>query len=169
MAKVTAVRARRTGSGRQTLCLAHNAEAPGRGTPEAMPVSRFDQAAGFQDVDRVSGPDCGEAMRDHHDREAAVETLDGLLHAPLVLGVEAAGGLVENEYGRSSEEGPGQCDPLPFTARQKNATIAQHRVESVGETSDEPGGGNLQSLPQLALARLRARPQEVGPHGVVEV
>ncbi|HXJ84032.1 MAG TPA: hypothetical protein VMS64_35780 [Candidatus Methylomirabilis sp.] len=45
-----------------------------------MPVARFDQAARLQNVDRVREADSREAMRDHHDREVTVESLDGLLH-----------------------------------------------------------------------------------------
>src|SRR5262245_3259299 len=141
------------GSEGQTLRFAHHSKAPGRAIQEALPVSRFDQTARVQNVDRVSRADRRQAMGDHHDCETPMEPLDGLLDAPLVLRVEAARRFVEDEYGRPAKQGAGEGDSLALTTRQADSAVAQHRVEAVGETRNEPRRRHLQRLPEFAFAR----------------
>ena len=70
----------------------------------------------------------GEPVSDHQHRPLRHEPVDRLLHQPLGLGVERAGGLVEDEDRRVAEERPRDGDPLPLSAREPGAALAEDRV-----------------------------------------
>ena len=63
-----------------------------------------------------------------------------LLDQPLALGVEVAGGLVEDEDPRVGQDGPGDGQPLPLAAAEPHAALADQRVVAVGQALDELGG-----------------------------
>ena len=54
----------------------------------------------------------GESMADEDDRPCPLERLERLDHAPLVLGVEGARRLVEDDDGRLAEERARDGDAL---------------------------------------------------------
>ena len=51
------------------------------------------------------------------------------LHQPLVLGVQRAGRLVQQQDRRVADQGPGDGQTLALAARQALAALAQRRVE----------------------------------------
>src|SRR5438309_2095115 len=59
------------------------------------------------------------------------------------VGVEAAGGLVEQEDGRVAQDGAGDGDALPLAAGQLHAALADAGLVAVGERRDEVVGVGL--------------------------
>ena len=99
-------------------------------------------------------------------RSAVVE---GRLHGGLVLGVEVAGGLVEDHDAGVLQQHAGDGQALLLAARQAVAALADQGVEPVGQGGDhvvDPGGpaGRL----QLGVGGVGAGVAQVGAHGVVE-
>ena len=71
------------------------------------------------------------------------QLVEGVLHEPFALGIEAARCFVEDENGRIGEDGPGDRDALALTARELGSTVADERLVAVGETGDELVGIRL--------------------------
>ena len=70
-----------------------------------------------------------------------------LLDQPLALGVEIAGGLVEDEDARIGQDGPGDGQALALAAAEPHASLADQGLVAVGQTLDELGGvGGLGGL-----------------------
>ena len=65
---------------------------------------------------------------------------EALLDQPLALGVEVAGGLVEDEDPRVGQHGAGDGQPLALAAAQAHAALADQGVVAVGQPVDELGG-----------------------------
>ncbi len=59
------------------------------------------------------------------------------LDQPFALGVEVAGGFVEDEDSRVGQNGPGDGDPLPLSAAEFDAPFADDRVIAVRQLLDE--------------------------------
>ena len=79
----------------------------------------FDDAAVLDDENLVGVPDRRQAVGD--DGLAPGELGDGGLDQVLVLRVDAGRGLVQNDDGRVLKDGPGNGNPLFFTAGQGTA------------------------------------------------
>ena len=82
-----------------------------------------------QHHDPVGVADGGEPVGDHQGgavarRAEPHERLEGALHLALALGVEGAGGLVEDQDGRVLEEGAGDGEALPLAAREQRPLLA---------------------------------------------
>ena len=93
----------------------------------------------------------------------------GLLHGGLVLGVEVAGGLVQDHDGRVLQEQAGDGQPLLLASRHPVATLADHGVKTVGErTHDVQDPGGATGVVQLGVGRIGSGVPEVGAHRVVE-
>src|SRR5690606_11839596 len=85
------------------------------------------------------------------------------------LGVDGAGGVVEDEQAGVAGEGAGEGDPLALAAGEAGAALAEFGVQAVLEVADElvgPGGG--QSLPDAGVVDALAVERDVGADGVVE-
>uniref|UniRef100_A0A0A8XUT2 Uncharacterized protein n=1 Tax=Arundo donax TaxID=35708 RepID=A0A0A8XUT2_ARUDO len=117
--------------------------------------------AALQDGDEVGLADGGEAVGDHQRGATDHEAVQRLLHQLLRLGVERAGGLVQQQDRRVLEHGAGDGDPLLLTAGQLQAAITHLGVVAVGQLDDEgvgvsdPGG-----LLHLRLRRALALPAQ---------
>ena len=79
----------------------------------------------------------GQTVRDHQHGPLGHEPVDRLLHQPLRLGVQRAGGLVEDQDGRVAEQRPGDRDPLPLAAREPGPALAEQRVVALRQLRDE--------------------------------
>ena len=92
-----------------------------------------------------------------------------LLHERLVLGVEVAGGLVEDDDRRVLQQHPGDGQPLLLAARQAVAPLADDRVVALGQAGDHVVdlGGPAGRL-QLGVGGVRPGVAEVGADRVVE-
>jgi len=65
------------------------------------------------------------------------------LHGGLALGVERAGGFVEQQDARIAQQGAGERDTLPLAAGEAAATGSDGRVETLRQGVDEIGGGGM--------------------------
>ena len=61
----------------------------------------------------------------------------------LADGVEVGGGLVQYQHWGVLENGAGDCDPLPLTARKLHSPLSDPRVVTVRERLDELLGVGL--------------------------
>ena len=66
----------------------------------------------FKDDDVVEVLDHGEPVGNHDDGASALDFLENLLDAKLVLAVKRTGGLVKNHYRRVAKKCPGDGDSL---------------------------------------------------------
>ena len=74
----------------------------------------------------------------HHDHGArALHPLKDFLDSPLHLGVQARGGLVEEQEPGLAYEGARDGDALPLTPRQQDALVADAGLVAFGEGDDE--------------------------------
>src|SRR5690606_24756675 len=97
----------------------------------------FDDSALVHDEDLVGGLDGGEAVRDHEGGAAAAEVLESVPDEGLALGVEAGGGLVEDEDARIGDDGARDGDALALAAGELDAALADDGVVAVVEALDE--------------------------------
>ena len=130
------------------------------GAVELVVGASLHDPALVQHDDLVGVAHGGEAVGDHQHGALAHQPVDRLLHQPLGFGVERAGGLVEDEDRRVAQQRAGDGDPLPLTAGEPGAPLAEHGVEALGELADEPGrvgglGRRLDPLPRGARASRR--------------
>src|SRR5262245_18323672 len=95
------------------------------------------QLAVLEHDDRVGVAHRGETLRDHERRAVARHALDRRPHGRLAYGVEVRGGLVEDQHRRVLEKRTRDRHALTLTARELRATLADDRVEPVGEARDE--------------------------------
>ena len=113
--------------------------------------------------------DGAEAVRDDQHGPAGDEQAERILHRGLALGVERAGGLVEDEDRRGAQEGAGDGDALLLAAGEQGAAFTDDGVVALRQVDDElvrvrvAGGG------QDSFARRRGvAEQQVVKDGVVE-
>ena len=66
--------------------------------------------------DLVGVPDGGQAVGNGDDGLAPGQLRQGVLDQMLVLGIDAGGGLVQDDDGGVLQDGPGDGDPLPLPA-----------------------------------------------------
>ena len=92
-----------------------------------MPAGADDAAAVDHD-DAVGIDGGGQPMRDHERGAVAHELLERVLHQPLALRIERAGGLVEQQDRRILEDGARDGDALLLAAREPRAALAEEGV-----------------------------------------
>ena len=95
--------------------------------------------------------------------------LDALEHGRFALRIKGAGGLIEDQERRSSEERSGQHEPLAFTSGKLAAAVADGLVQTAGESPhsfDKPD--RVERAPQLRRLGRIHHPREVAAHAVVE-
>ena len=99
--------------------------------------SNRDQPTVFQHRDPIAAADGGQPMRDHDQRLASVETVNGLHDLLFGLGVECRHRFVEDQHLGSPIERPRDRDALPLTTGQSHAAFADVRVHAVWQRVDE--------------------------------
>ena len=97
----------------------------------------FDDLALAQHVGAVGVADGGKSMSDDEGGPVTAELVHGLSDQPLGLGVQGRRGLVEDQNGRVLQEDAGDRDALLLAAGQLDAVLADERVESVRQRTDE--------------------------------
>lgn len=96
------------------------------------------------------------------------QVLQGLLHLQLALGVQAGGGLVQDEHRPVGQQGPGDGQPLALPAEPYPA-LADLGVKALGQPLDEVQGiGRFSRRAQLFLVSPGTAVGDVGAHRVVE-
>ena len=107
---------------------------------QAVMVAAFDDLARFQDIDPVGFAHGGEAVGDDDGGAALAEFIERFLHACFGIGVQRAGGFVEQEDRRVFEDGAGDGDALALTARKVRAFGPGLRIVSARQAQNEVMG-----------------------------
>ena len=137
-------------------------------------VALLDDAAAVEHDQPVHRRDGREPVRDRHHRLALHQRVQAGLDRRLDLGVERAGGLVEQQDRCVLQDHPRDGDALALPARELDAALADLRVVAaapgrVGELADEAVGlGAARGLDHLGVARVRAAVQDVVAHRAVQ-
>lgn len=127
---------------------------------ELSPRTGLSDPTELEDDDLVGGSDGGETVGYGQDGHGAVETMDRWLNQTHVGVVESAGGFVEHEESRATQEDAGEGDTLTFAPRQTDGPITDQGVEARGEVTDEIGGGRLvEGRPKFRIRRFGIHPQ----------
>src|ERR1700730_6208157 len=87
----------------------------------------------LDDEDLVGAADGGEAVGDHEGGPALHEVAQAVLDHGLGLGVEGAGGLVEDEDAGVGQDGPGDGDALALAAGELDTALAYDGFVLLGE------------------------------------
>lgn len=86
----------------------------------------------------------------------------GLLHQLFALGVEGAGGLVQQEDRGLAHQGAGDGQALALAARQGLGALADRGVEALGQGREEAGGlGRVGGGAHLLVGRVGAAKADV--------
>ena len=110
-----------------------------------------------------------EPMGDHDDGLFVGQGVDGLHQLLLVLRIHVGGGLVQDDDGRVLHHGPSDGQPLPLTAGEGAAGLADDGVIALGQLHDEVvAAGPLRRLDDLFHGGIRLAEADVVGHGVVE-
>ncbi len=129
----------------------------------------LDEPAVVEHEDLVCSHDGRQPMGDHHRRPSPQRLVQSGLHRGLVLGVEVAGGLVEDDDAGVLEQHAGDGQALLLAARQPVAPLADQGVEPVGQGGDDvPDAGGPAGLLQLVVGDVGPGVTQVGAHGLVE-
>gem|GEM_PF-3429474 len=112
----------------------------GRNRQQFFMGTGFDDAAFPHDINPVCVLNGRQSVGDHQGGSVLHELFEGLLYLAFGFGIEGRGGFVEDEDGGVSEQGPGNGDALALSARQDDALLSHHRVESIGQFFDEIQG-----------------------------
>jgi hypothetical protein len=103
----------------------------------------LDHAALVDDIDAVGVLHGRQAVGDQDRGAAGHQPLQRRLDLGLALGVERAGGLVEQQDRGVLQEGAGDGDALALAARQARPGLADDGVVALGQVQDEIVGGRL--------------------------
>ena len=99
----------------------------------------LDDFAMVDHEDLVGRADRAQAVRDHEAGAAFHQPQQGLLDVLLGPGVDAAGGLVEDQDRRVGDRGPGDRQQLALPLAEVAAALGQLVVVARGEAADEAG------------------------------
>src|SRR5208337_3004551 len=117
----------------------------------------------------IGAADGGEAVRDDKGGAPAHQLCKAALDHGLRLGIERAGGLVENEDARLCQESARDGQALPLAARELDATLANNGVVSLGKALgklvDARGTAGKE---ELLITGIGAREHDVFADGAVE-
>jgi len=101
----------------------------------------FDDPAVLHHHDPVGVLHGGQAVRNDQRRALALvavqRAVERRLHHALALGVQCAGGLVQQEQWWVLEQCPCNGDALALAARQAHAALAQKGVVAVGQRAEK--------------------------------
>ncbi len=100
----------------------------------------LDDTARLHHQDPVAGEHGCKAVRDHQRGAVGHQALERGLDQSLALGVERGGRLVEQKERRVAQDRARNGDALALAARQRDAALAELRLESVRQPADEFGG-----------------------------
>ena len=105
--------------------------------------------AAFDDEDRVGIDKRGQPMRNDDDGAPLGDLAQVLPDDRLAVGIERAGGLVENEQSRIGDERARNGEALLLPARKIGGILLEHRLEATGKPLDEfLGAGNARGRRQ---------------------
>jgi hypothetical protein len=103
----------------------------------------LDDGPGTEDEDLVAAADGGEAVGDDDGGAVFHELIQGILDEAFALGIEAAGGFIQDQDGGIGEDGAGDGDALALAAGKLGAALADEGVIPFGHGLDEEMGVGL--------------------------
>lgn len=109
-------------------------------TPRAPPPHLCDSPVA-EHADEVRPPDGAEAVGDDQHGSARGGPVQRLLYHPLRLGVQRAGGLVQNQDAGALDQGAGDGDALLLPSRQRRPTLAWGKT---GDRTEREAGRETQ-------------------------
>ena len=119
----------------------------------------------LEDDDLVGKRDRREPVGDDECRAAAGELIQSAGDAALRGGVDAGGGVVEDQDARVLEQRPRDRDALALPTRKRVASLADSRVIALRQVVDELLGARAPGRVEYLLVRcLRTRVGDVVAH-----
>src|SRR4029079_11085453 len=119
---------------------------------EFVVFAPLDDAPAIEDEDLVGMADGGEPVGDDEAGAARHEAIEGALDEALGLGIDAGGGLIEDEDGRILQQGAGDGDALLFADAELYTALADDGGKLLGESLDEVAGiGGAEGGPELGI------------------
>src|ERR1700686_4780951 len=101
----------------QTMLLGVQLEVTSAQRIELFVSAAFDNLSLLDHQNLIGAPNSRQAVRDHKGRAALHQVGEPLLNHLLGFGIEAGGGLVQNQNAGFSQNGACNRDPLPLPAR----------------------------------------------------
>src|ERR1700674_95843 len=101
----------------QTMLLGVQLEVTSAQRIELFVSAAFDNLSLLDHQNLIGAPNGRQAVRDHKGRAALHQVGEPLLNHLLGFGIEAGGGLVQNQNAGFSQNGACNRDPLPLPAR----------------------------------------------------
>lgn len=84
------------------------------------------------DEDPVSIHHSAQPMSDHDGGATLSPFHQSLFDCPLVLCIQAGGGLIQDKYGRSLKKSSGDGDPLSLSAAETNSPLSHQGIITLG-------------------------------------
>ncbi len=97
----------------------------------------LDDRARVEEQHPVGMPDAGQPVSDDHPGPRPRVRGERVDHGGLVLGVQRAGRLVDQQDRGRLEQRPRDADPLALAAGQRRPGLADHRLGSAGQPAGE--------------------------------
>ena len=119
--------------------------------------------AAIDDKDPVRFSCIDQAMRDHDDSLAALQSADPVQNDLLTLHVDVAGRLVENIDRAVVQKRPREGEPLPLAAGKILGIFSQLRVKAVSAAQELVHSALRQDLPQFVIIRFGISHQKILP------
>ena len=85
------------------------------------------------DEDPVSIHHSAQPMSDHDGGATLSPFHQSLFDCPLVLCIQAGGGLIQDKYGRSLKKSSGDGDPLSLSAAETNSPLSHQGIIPLGQ------------------------------------
>jgi hypothetical protein len=111
------------------------ADATGLGADLIERTVRHDAPLAHDDGARARFLHLGQVVSGQQDRAIPTDLLDVLEHLGFLVGVEIAGGLVQNENRRIVDQRLAQADALPVTVRERRDVLAE-RLRQTADLDD---------------------------------
>ncbi len=118
--------------------------------------------------DPVGEQDGGRAVRDHERGRRRQHAAQRRLDLRLGVHVQRRERVVEHQHPRAAQHGAGEREPLPLTAGQRQALLADPGVEPERQVVDELGLRNLERLDHVVLGDAGPAEGEVLAHACRE-
>ena len=108
-------------------------------------------------------------MSDDERRASVHHLVQRPLHQGLAIGVERAGGFIEQQDGRLAQHGTRNGDALTLARRERHAALPEHRVVALRQFFDEIiGEGRFRCLHDFVPAGTLRAIGDVGGNGIGE-
>ena len=106
------------------------------------------------DEDPVCIHHSAQPVSDHDGGATLSPFHQSLFDCPLVLCIQAGGGLIQDKYGRSLQESSGDGDPLSLSAAETNSPLSHQGIIPLGQGGNKiMNAGPDSDLFHLGVAR----------------